>query len=456
MPNTVGGHRLPIPVKCVHLLTNETQTFTSIQEAAKFLIASGQKSTNHRPRIANSKDKAVPYAGYMWYTVEHVVTTTNAETDDVTDIIAGIEEHADEEIANIIVGPANVYSVLLNAANGLQKRVRFTNEKPPRVSVFDLVGALTGSVNPHRTFKELANKHQEVLPKVSNFLFEGQGQKPTPVTNAEGAVLIITHLPGDIADNIKKDSITTVMNAIGGDMRMVDTIVRNAKLAQVAPANHPIHFFNTRGEGEPIPAAVARVNHLLPDCRYSFKSPSMVNRYLDEFKQKRVVYLVVFEHEGQVCLKFGKSEECLGRMDNHIDTFDQANLWCMFEANYLKRIEDAFKEKMRYRDKLIGIKLNGLTLKEIVTGIDPSEAEDVLRKCVDSIDQGDYTRIRLEEIGLEKTKLEFKMKEKDLEWKKQELEAKMKIVALMGEQLGDLSLVKELLGAVFTSLPLLS
>ena len=73
--------------------------------------------------------------------------------------------------------------------------VRKTNETPPRVSVIDLIGAVTKNNNPRDDWKKLRKSHPEVVANSYNFQndwkFTGQGQSRSPVINARGAILII-------------------------------------------------------------------------------------------------------------------------------------------------------------------------------------------------------------------------------------------------------------------------
>ena len=70
------------------------------------------------------------------------------------------------------------------------KRIRITDETPPRISVIDVATAMTGKHvrNAARNVLIVQEKHPEVFQKLSHFRFPGQGQRSTPVTCATGLI----------------------------------------------------------------------------------------------------------------------------------------------------------------------------------------------------------------------------------------------------------------------------
>jgi len=70
------------------------------------------------------------------------------------------------------------------------KRIRITDETPPRISVIDVATAITGKHvrNAARDVLFVQEKHPEVFQKLSHFRFPGQGQRSAPVTCATGLI----------------------------------------------------------------------------------------------------------------------------------------------------------------------------------------------------------------------------------------------------------------------------
>ena len=66
-------------------------------------------------------------------------------------------------------------------------RIRKTGETPPRISVIDIVQAVTGlsPSNSAVAFKRLQRDHPDVGGNCSMFKFQGERQRQTPVTDAK-------------------------------------------------------------------------------------------------------------------------------------------------------------------------------------------------------------------------------------------------------------------------------
>jgi hypothetical protein len=79
------------------------------------------------------------------------------------------------------------------------KRIRMTTgESPRRVSVYDVIQAITGLDSYYKTWKDMCERHPEVV-RYTSFQFPGQGQRPTPCADVENICRIIMLLPGHIA-----------------------------------------------------------------------------------------------------------------------------------------------------------------------------------------------------------------------------------------------------------------
>ena len=82
-------------------------------------------------------------------------------------------------------------------------RIRKTSEDPPRVSVYDLIGCVTGQSNPHIVWNRLITAYPHFLQSVDYHQFDGSGQRKTPVVDASGAQRIIQALPGKSAARVR-------------------------------------------------------------------------------------------------------------------------------------------------------------------------------------------------------------------------------------------------------------
>ena len=133
-------------------------------------------------------------------------------------------------------------------------RIRKTSERPPRVSVYDVLSAITGlsTNNCSNVWKRLQDDYPEVATNCSNFQFPGQGQRPTPVCDARGITEIIMMLPGTAAAQFRKKSADVVVRYLGGDTSLVEEIAANRLAQENLPEDHPMRLFGETVESEAI------------------------------------------------------------------------------------------------------------------------------------------------------------------------------------------------------------
>ena len=83
--------------------------------------------------------------------------------------------------------------------------IRKTKELPPRVSIYDVIAAVTGLTGNHagKAYRDLAMRYSEVHSIGVNFRFPGRGQRDTPVCEVRGIVEIIMLLSGHTAARVR-------------------------------------------------------------------------------------------------------------------------------------------------------------------------------------------------------------------------------------------------------------
>ena len=120
-----------------------------------------------------------------------------------------------------------------------------TSERPPRVSVYDVIGAITGlSTNKcSHVWKRLQDAFPEVAMNCSKIQFPGQGQRPIPVADARGITEIIMLLRGTAAVAFRKRAADVVVRFLGGDASLVEEIVANRLAQENLPEDHPMKSF---------------------------------------------------------------------------------------------------------------------------------------------------------------------------------------------------------------------
>ena len=87
-------------------------------------------------------------------------------------------------------------------------KIRKTGEVPPRISVVDVVVALTGKLARHSAdvVRDLCGRYPEVNANIVDFKFPGRGQRKTSVTDAGGIVEIVMLLPGRQAALVRRQA----------------------------------------------------------------------------------------------------------------------------------------------------------------------------------------------------------------------------------------------------------
>jgi hypothetical protein len=124
--------------------------------------------------------------------------------------------------------------------------VRKTAEVPPRVSIYDVIGLITGfsSTVCSHTFIRLQEAYPEVVGSLcTNFKFPGRGQRDTPVTDAEGIVTVIMLLPGRTAAMARQSAANVLVRYLGGDLSMVREVMHNHDVQAELPEEHPVAVF---------------------------------------------------------------------------------------------------------------------------------------------------------------------------------------------------------------------
>jgi hypothetical protein len=135
------------------------------------------------------------------------------------------------------------------------QRVRKTAENPPRVSVYDVLGGVTGYAPEDRNklFQRLCEQFPEVRTICTNFKFPGRGQRDTPVTDAEGITQIIMLLPGRAAAIARQSAANVVVRYLGGDVSLVREIMANRDMQAQLEPDHPASIFGQSVRQGPLP-----------------------------------------------------------------------------------------------------------------------------------------------------------------------------------------------------------
>jgi len=231
-----GGKRSPITVRAVDVNdASITHTFETLCEAGRFLQNNSDEVTgNARQTIKRYAEQGEVYCGYRWSLMERNQPANTPNVEQQTDVTEIVENRA--------------LDFVLDQTTGVS--VRVTTETPKRVSVYDLITTITGTNNPYTVFTRLSTDYPEVLTNCEDFEFSGQGQRPTPVTDARGAVCIINVLPGQHAAMFRQSTAHLLVRYLGGDETLISEIQHNAAVQQALPAEHVMRMFGEAVEQE--------------------------------------------------------------------------------------------------------------------------------------------------------------------------------------------------------------
>ena len=134
---------------------------------------------------------------------------------------------------------------LSSLTDGTVRQIKKTCEDPPRLSVINVIGAVTGhtlTVCSH-TLQNLLQKFPEVRPNTSNFKFPGRGQRDTIVTDAHGIIEVVMVLKRKTTASVKKNAARVLVRYFGGDSTMIGEIAQNRLTQEELDEDHPARIF---------------------------------------------------------------------------------------------------------------------------------------------------------------------------------------------------------------------
>jgi len=105
-------------------------------------------------------------------------------------------------------------------------QIRKTSEETPRLSVLDVIGAVTGVANPRNVLQALREAHPEAVQDLDSYKFPGKGQQETLVGDAREIVEVVLLLPGKAAADFRKESAKILVRFLGGDLSLVEELAQ--------------------------------------------------------------------------------------------------------------------------------------------------------------------------------------------------------------------------------------
>ena len=280
------------------------------------------------------------------------------------------------------------------------KKIRKTTENPQRISVYDLVAAITDqdTNNGRTTFMRMKNTYNELAAICSFYKFPGRGRQTSPVTDARGTVVIMNMLPGRKAAQFRLACAEVMVRYLGGDETLIAEIRRNHDLQGVVDETNPMALFGDAA-GPPI------VFH--PSSSLELKSVTGVTNFRQsQYYLRRVRgnwhnvhpvgrpqdVLTAEELAGFAVIKAGAQGEITGRQGTHLTTYSDSTLLdsCLTSASHLA--EQRGKDHFINLGQLYEGLHEGKTVRdyELILVRNQEEYEAVVavvqRMCADAID----------------------------------------------------------------------
>lgn len=398
---------IPCPVRATKVTDpSDVHVFNSLS-LAQAQIVSWTGTKPHHTTIRRHAERGAEAHGYRW----EIVTNNNGTVAQVDDEFTGIPD------TSIFTFRDCIESIF----NG--GKVRVTDETPRRASVLDIIRIVSNNTsNPRQRWQQIREsaEGQEVVTKCYDWKFPGAGQRDTPVTDAEGIMLLINILPGSKAQQFRASAMHTLIRVMVGDQSLHTEIDDNATRQAQLPADHPLHMMSDEVYAHP------------RSSKYVLLSPNMKGKYIGSLYNRSVVYLLVFMHENQTYIKIGWSDEFRGRMDSHFIELPGCRIYSVFPIDNAYRVEQAWKND--FRAYCSPITINGKKKTELYLGITLEEAEGRLielcqeQKCVHTKDH-EYEMMEL------RMKHELALRDKDLAMKDKDLESQRLSLQILQAQL---------------------
>ena len=186
-------------------------------------------------------------------------------------------------------------------------QIRRTSETPPRVSVIDVISAITGKDGRHAAeqLRRLVAQYPDVDSNCVHVKFPDsrgrKGQKDTPSTCVKVIVEIIMLLQGHHAAMVRRQAAELLCRWLGGDLRIIDEVCRirgfQEELAAHRP-DDPRRVFGLEVEAAPVPDGTVgeQLARMLTTVNQRLRSQEdVLNRIHErlEHDQQRVVNLNV-------------------------------------------------------------------------------------------------------------------------------------------------------------------
>lgn len=222
-----------------------------------------------------------------------------------------------------------------------------------------------------------------------NFKFSGQGQRPTPITDARGLVMIMNLLPGQQAAQFRLKAADVMVRYLGGDQSLIAEIQRNAVAQDALPESNIGRIFGdavaSSSEVVPYDKDVALTPDDLimppPDERYNILPLAAL--------APNMVYIICLglspdgTHEVSM---YGLTQDGKVRLGQHTVVFPHCKVTCVITCGRYNPgpIENALKAYFA-ENKVSVVNNRGITSRECFSEVTGSAAAAMYAGAIDMV-----------------------------------------------------------------------
>ena len=314
--------------------------------------------------------------------------------------------------------------------------VRRTDEEPTQLSIYDLVGSVTGQTAnaARRTFLRTIENFPEIDSVYRLFMFDG---RVTPVTNAKGAVTIINALPGKVAAKLRIEWADVIVRYLGGDLTLVQEIAHNRNAQENTSDDHPLRFFGQDVESRVLPNSVTGIQDM--------RQPQVYLGYAgapeDWTDIKRSDGSPFVPREDQLISKFGQHDLNTNRSLAHSREFGTWQVIDSVLTDNPSKVERITKDELRNKNELLSAVHKNKTKRDMeVIAANPSEFTAIVERILEIASKCQITELNMDfereltkRLELESRKAEAESQAKLAEARTAEANASVRLLELQIE-----------------------
>jgi len=392
-----------------------TRVFKNIQKAAEYLTSSvepGASVSKYRAILAGLFESQREMAGYTWskdsgrvVQEEVVEAVMGEEVVEVPENIAGSSEYENDEGPILTLGhyhknpdSESFFELVDSIFRGDSVRLCCINNVK-MVSVYDVLSIISERPNQVWTsYKRICDENPEVKEYQYTYQFLGQGQRPTPVVDAQGFHLIAMAASGVRARQFRMKAADVLHKVLEGNLD------------------------DLQGSAPAYEEALGHSNSL-----YRLARPS-AGRHDGESLSNftgACVYILTIKVDDKDMLKIGRSDDFNARIAQHDKVFDVQKVYSITPCDKSWKLEKVAKERLCYYNH--PVEIGGKRYLELYRGVTPEEADRVVHECARELELGDDRsfQMRMTEFGLEMKRMDFQVKEREQEIEKMKLKIEM-------------------------------